>query len=95
MARHSQRSVRSARFILVAMLNLGIAGRNLPFYTQDSTVFYNDVALYASNGGVVLSPQESGRIVEAMGQNKAVIMQGHGIMTVGGCVESAVAWFMM
>ncbi|WWD17572.1 hypothetical protein CI109_102013 [Kwoniella shandongensis] len=70
-------------------------GRNLPFYTQDSAVFYDDVALYANHGGVVLSGKESGEIVGALGGMKALIMQNHGLLTVGGCIESAVAWFML
>jgi ribulose-5-phosphate 4-epimerase/fuculose-1-phosphate aldolase len=70
-------------------------GRNLPFYTQDSAIFYDDIALYAAHGGVVLSSTESAEIVKSMGGNKALIMQNHGILTVGGCIESAVAWFML
>lgn len=70
-------------------------GRPFPFYTQDSASFWDDISLYDSHGGVVLSSKESARIVESMGNHKAIIMQNHGIMTVGGCVESAIAWFML
>lgn len=70
-------------------------GRELPLYTQDSAVFYNDCALYAAHGGVVLSSKESGEIVAALGGKKAAILQNHGILSTGGCVESAVAWFML
>ncbi|OCF40446.1 hypothetical protein I317_05749 [Kwoniella heveanensis CBS 569] len=69
-------------------------GRNLPFYTQDSALFWNDIKLYAAHGGVVLSAKESGEIVGSLGKKKALIMQNHGLLTVGGCIESAVAWFM-
>lgn len=70
-------------------------GRELPFYTQDSAVFWNDIGLYAAHGGVVLSTSESDAIVKSMGARKALIMQNHGILTVGGCIESALAWFML
>ena len=70
-------------------------GRELPFYTQDSATFYQDVGLYTSHGGVVLDSQESLGIVEALGGKKAVVMQNHGILTVGGSVEAAVAWFYL
>ncbi|WVQ82240.1 hypothetical protein IAT38_004368 [Cryptococcus sp. DSM 104549] len=70
-------------------------GRQLPFYTQDSAVFYGDLAVYKAHGGVVLSSKESGEIVEALGEKKAIILQNHGLLTAGGCIESAVAWFML
>ncbi|ODN80028.1 hypothetical protein L202_03890 [Cryptococcus amylolentus CBS 6039] len=70
-------------------------GRPLPYYTQDSAVFYNDVGLYGQHGGVVLNSKESREIVKAMGEKKAVILQNHGLLAAGGCIESAVAWFML
>lgn len=70
-------------------------GKPLPFYTQDSATFYNDIGLYASHGGVVLDSKESQEIVDHLGHCKALVMQNHGIMTVGGSIESAVAWFYM
>jgi ribulose-5-phosphate 4-epimerase/fuculose-1-phosphate aldolase len=44
---------------------------------------------------VVLSKGEAGEIGKSLGGKKAVIMQNHGCLTVGGCIESAVAWFML
>jgi ribulose-5-phosphate 4-epimerase/fuculose-1-phosphate aldolase len=70
-------------------------GRNLPLYTQDSATFYDDIALYANHGGVVLDSQESEEIVNSLGGKKALIMQNHGILTVGGSIEAAVAWFYL
>lgn len=70
-------------------------GRDLPFYTQDSAIFYEDIALYANHGGVVLDAQESAGIVDSLGSKKAVVMQNHGILTVGGSIEAAVAWFYL
>jgi len=70
-------------------------GRELPMYTQDATIFYEDHAVYKDFGGVVLSDEESAAIVGAIGGNKALILQNHGILTVGGCIESAVGWFIV
>lgn len=70
-------------------------GRDLPFYSQDSASFWNDIALYGHHGGIVLSAKESGAICGALGQKKALILQNHGNLTVGGSIESAVAWFML
>jgi ribulose-5-phosphate 4-epimerase/fuculose-1-phosphate aldolase len=70
-------------------------GRPFPFYTQDSAVFYDDIGHYAAHGGVVLSSAESAEIVTALGNAKALVMQNHGLLSVGGCIESAVAWFTL
>ena len=70
-------------------------GRELPMYTQDAAMFYEDHAVYKDFGGVVLSEDESNSIVKAIGRNKALILQNHGILTVGGCIESAVGWFLV
>jgi ribulose-5-phosphate 4-epimerase/fuculose-1-phosphate aldolase len=70
-------------------------GRPLPFYTQDSAVFYDDISLYASHGGVVLDDVESGEIVSSLGNKKAIVLQNHGILTAGGSIESALAWFYL
>lgn len=70
-------------------------GKEMPFYTQDSAVFYNDIGLYAAHGGVVLDDGESQAIINAMSRKKAVVMQNHGILTAGGCIESAIAWFYL
>lgn len=70
-------------------------GRALPFYTQDSAVFWDDVGLYNDHGGVVLDGQEAEEIVESLGKKKAVVLQNHGILTVGGSIEAAVAWFYL
>lgn len=70
-------------------------GRLLPMYTQDATMFYEDHGLYEDFGGVVLSDDESEAIVAALGNKKALILQNHGILTVGGCIESAMGWFIV
>lgn len=70
-------------------------GRDFPYYTQDSAVFYNDIGRYGAHGGVVLDDGEAQAIIDSIGTRKAVVMQNHGILTVGGCIESAVAWFYL
>ncbi|WVQ79358.1 hypothetical protein IAT38_001455 [Cryptococcus sp. DSM 104549] len=69
-------------------------GRLPSFITQDSLVFYDDIALYPSFGGVVLAEEESRHIAEYLGNKKAIILQNHGILTVGRSVESAAFWFL-
>ncbi|KAI2626188.1 class II aldolase and Adducin domain-containing protein [Xylaria nigripes] len=68
-------------------------GRPLEIISQDTCVFYNDIAHYDSFGGIVLGPEEGERIVEAMGQKKAAILANHGLLTCGKTIESCVFWF--
>ncbi len=69
-------------------------GRELDPLTQDSCAFYNDHSLFDDFTGVVLDAEEGKRIGVALGQNKACILQNHGLLTVGSCVDSAVWWFI-
>lgn len=69
-------------------------GRKLDPITQDSCAFYQDHALFDDFTGVVLDAEEGRRIGAALGQNKACILQNHGLLTVGSCVDSAVWWFI-
>ncbi len=65
-------------------------GRLLDPLTQDSAAFYDDHALFPDFSGVVLDESEGEKIAEALGHRKAVILQNHGILTVGRTVEAAV-----
>lgn len=65
-------------------------GRLLDPLTQDSCAFYDDHAIFSDFSGVVLDASEGQRIAQALGQRKAVILQNHGLLTVGASVESAV-----
>ncbi|MEM6321162.1 MAG: class II aldolase/adducin family protein [Bacteroidota bacterium] len=62
--------------------------------TQDSCAFYEDHSIYSEYTGVVLDTSEGDRIGAALGQNKAVILQNHGLLTVGKTVEEAAWWFI-
>jgi ribulose-5-phosphate 4-epimerase/fuculose-1-phosphate aldolase len=65
-------------------------GRLLDPLTQDSAAFYDDHALFSDFSGVVLDTSEGEKIGRALGPRKAVILQNHGILTVGATVEAAV-----
>jgi ribulose-5-phosphate 4-epimerase/fuculose-1-phosphate aldolase len=65
-------------------------GRLLDPLTLDSAAFYEDHAVFADFSGVVLDTSEGEKIGQALGTKKAVILQNHGILTVGRTVESAV-----
>lgn len=51
--------------------------------TQDSLRFYKNHAVYPQFGGVVLDREEGKRIASHLGDDKAIILQNHGLITVG------------
>jgi ribulose-5-phosphate 4-epimerase/fuculose-1-phosphate aldolase len=70
-------------------------GRLLDPITQDSCLFYGRHSLYPDFNGVVVSEEEGQRVASALGpDNKLVILQNHGFLTVGGSVEEA-AWLFI
>jgi ribulose-5-phosphate 4-epimerase/fuculose-1-phosphate aldolase len=66
-------------------------GRLLDPLTQDACAFYDDHALFDDYTGVVLDVEEGKRIAHALGDNKAVILRNHGLLTTGYSVDEA-AW---
>lgn len=69
-------------------------GRELDMLTQDALRFYKSHAVYPRFGGVVVDAAEGARIAAALGAGKAVILQNHGLLTVGASVDEAAFWFM-
>jgi ribulose-5-phosphate 4-epimerase/fuculose-1-phosphate aldolase len=61
----------------------------------DSCMFYNDLSVYGSFGGVVFSHEEGQRVAKALGPtHKNLILQNHGLLTAGGTVAEAAAFFI-
>ncbi|KAL1584460.1 hypothetical protein WHR41_06261 [Cladosporium halotolerans] len=70
-------------------------GRGIDMLNQDSCMFYNDLAIYGNFGGVVFAKEEGKRVAEALGSSrKNLIMQNHGLLTCGGTVAEAAAFFI-
>src|SRR5438067_7208053 len=69
-------------------------GRPLDPITQDVCAFYGDHAVFDDYTGVVLDIEEGKRIAHALGENKALILRNHGLLTVGHSVDEAVWWFI-
>ena len=69
-------------------------GRLLDPITQDACAFYEDHALFDDFTGVVLDPGEGDRIGDALGTGKAVILQNHGLLTVGTTIDETAWWFI-
>lgn len=69
-------------------------GRLLDPLTQDACAFYEDHALFDDYTGVVLETSEGKRLAETLGNNKAIILRNHGILTVGQTVDEAAFWYI-
>ncbi len=69
-------------------------GRLLDPLTQDACMFYQDHSLFDDYTGVVLELEEGKRIAHTLGNNKAVILKNHGLLTVGHSVDEAAWWFI-
>ena len=69
-------------------------GRLLDPITQDACAFYGDHALLDDYTGVVVDMTEGERLARVLGPKKAIIMQNHGHLTVGGSVEEACWWYV-
>ncbi|KAK8219301.1 hypothetical protein M8818_001035 [Zalaria obscura] len=71
-----------------------VFGRPLDMMTQDALRFYKSHGVYTDFKGVVLDSEEGERIGRALGDGKAVILQNHGLLTVGQSVDEAAFWFI-
>ncbi|KAL4940184.1 hypothetical protein BDV06DRAFT_213712 [Aspergillus oleicola] len=70
-------------------------GKGIDMLNQDSCMFYNDLAVYPSFGGVVFSTEEGHRISDALGPTKKnIILQNHGLLTTGRTIAEAAAFFI-
>ncbi|OJJ14342.1 class II aldolase/adducin family protein [marine bacterium AO1-C] len=69
-------------------------GRLLDPLTQDSCIFYEDHGLFDDYTGVVGELSEGERIGKALSDKKAVILQNHGLLTVGHSIEECIFWFV-
>ncbi len=69
-------------------------GRTLDPLTQDACAFYEDHDVFDPFTGVVLSESEGTRLAATLGRKKALVLQSHGLLTVGSTIESAAWWFL-
>ena len=63
--------------------------------TQESALFFEDHALFDDEEVQILSCDGGKRIAVALGENRAVILANHGLLTVGSSPADAVGWFVL
>ncbi len=69
-------------------------GRFIDPITQDACAFFEDHALFDDYTGVVVDMDEGQRLGNVLGDNKTLILQNHGHLTVGQTIEEACWWFV-
>lgn len=69
-------------------------GRKLDPISQDACAFYENHALFDLFTGVVVETEVGNGIAAALADNTAVILQNHGLLTVGRSVDAAVYLFL-
>lgn len=70
-------------------------GKELEMINQDVCTFFKAHSVYSAFGGVVLGDEEGRKIAEALGDNMGVILQNHGLLTVGRTVDEAAYLFTL
>ncbi|CAK9439689.1 uncharacterized protein LODBEIA_P37890 [Lodderomyces beijingensis] len=68
-------------------------GKELDMLNQDACLFYQNQAVYADFGGVALEKDEGRAIAQAAGGANAVILQNHGLLTMGETIDEAAYLF--
>jgi ribulose-5-phosphate 4-epimerase/fuculose-1-phosphate aldolase len=69
-------------------------GRLLDPLVQDSCTFYEDHAIFSDFDGPAFQPIDGERIGAALGQGKAMILEKHGLLTVGETIDEAAFWMV-
>ncbi|KAF1940939.1 class II aldolase and Adducin domain-containing protein [Clathrospora elynae] len=70
-------------------------GKCIDMLNQDSCMFYNDLAVYANFGGVIIAKEEGTKLADALGSTKKnLIMQNHGLLTCGARIGEAARFFI-
>lgn len=69
-------------------------GRLLDPLVQDSCAFYEDHAVFSEFDGPALEAVDGDRMGAVLGTGKALILQAHGLLTVGRTIDEAAFWMV-
>lgn len=72
---------------------LGALGRVLAPIDQESAAFHGRQSLYQDYEGPSVTVEQGNAIAAALGDDRAILLRHHGLITVGGSLEEAVHWF--
>lgn len=88
------RNVKHARCIMHSHARYATALASLASWRmspidQNACRFYNRIAYDEHFGGMLLAEEEAARQAQALGDNKVLVMRGHGVMTCAATVAEA------
>ena len=69
---------------------LSVTGSQLMPVTQSGCYYFDDVCLFDEFDGIVLDAQEGDAIATVLGDNHAILLKHHGLLTVGESISDAV-----
>ncbi|KAK1228136.1 hypothetical protein PQX77_008819 [Marasmius sp. AFHP31] len=73
-----------------------VFGKPIDILQQDACVFYDNLSVYDSYGGIVLASEEGENIAAALGPtNKTCILRNHGLLTLGNTIDECVYLFAL
>jgi ribulose-5-phosphate 4-epimerase/fuculose-1-phosphate aldolase len=87
-------AVAAAHAHTVSSRALGALGRGLVPVDQESAAFHQNHVVYDAYDGPSVAVDQGRRMAEHLGDNRAILLRHHGLITVGGSVDEAVHWFV-
>ncbi|WP_084535820.1 class II aldolase/adducin family protein [Nocardia yamanashiensis] len=72
---------------------LGAIGQRLLPIDQESAAFHRNHVLFDDYNGPAIDVRQGQRIAAELGDNAAILLRHHGLITKGGSLEEAVHWF--
>jgi ribulose-5-phosphate 4-epimerase/fuculose-1-phosphate aldolase len=69
-------------------------GRELRPLINEACFFFEDHAIHRDHTGVTVEEDKSEAIARSLGRRRAVFLENHGALTVGGSVDEAAWWFI-
>jgi ribulose-5-phosphate 4-epimerase/fuculose-1-phosphate aldolase len=69
-------------------------GLPIDYVTEDTCLFHDKLAVYDQFNGAIVTNKEGYEMAKVLGDKKAIILQNHGIYTVGETLEEA-AWLFI
>jgi ribulose-5-phosphate 4-epimerase/fuculose-1-phosphate aldolase len=73
---------------------LSTLGTKLRPLTQDACAYYADHEIYDNFDGPALEITDGERMAKTLGRGKALILQSHGLLTVGTSIDEAAFWMI-
>ncbi len=70
-------------------------GQPIAPITQDACAFYENLAVFSEFTGVVIEADVGKRMAATLGDNIAMILQNHGLLTVGQTVDAAIYTYLL